>query len=86
MKKAEAKVVNARKTNLGSLGTPLGHLSVKFVLQYFRNLNTKKSRGSKMKLGCDLMKLECEPCCVNTDNFETHVSIQHTALMDGFCE
>ena len=31
VKKAQAKVVKCPKTNLGSLGTPLGHLCVNYV-------------------------------------------------------
>ena len=48
----------------------LGVLEPQVFLKCFPNLNPKKSRGSKMKLGCDLMKLECE-CHVNKDNIET---------------
>ena len=52
-----------------------------FFLKYFPNLNPMKSRGSKMKLEFDLMKLECQHH-VNKDNFETQVSMQHYGL-DG---
>ena len=35
VKKAQAKVVKCAKTNLGSLGTPLGHLNVKHAISKF---------------------------------------------------